>query len=176
MPNILIISVVCKEHPELVERLANAVLNSSCEMADSRMGVVAGDAVLLLTARGEWNNLARLETALGKLEKTLGAAITMRRISELPRHPDLLPYLAEVVGLNHPEILPRLSEFFRQHEIKLLEMVTHSYEAAQTGAPMFSVSLTLGIPADVSLAGLREEFFERCDQLNVDAVLEPVKG
>jgi glycine cleavage system transcriptional repressor len=36
--------------------------------------------------------------------------------------------------------------------------------------------MTVGIPADIHIAGLREEFMDYCDDLNLDAVLEPLKG
>jgi glycine cleavage system regulatory protein len=34
----------------------------------------------------------------------------------------------------------------------------------------------VGIPAALMIAQLREEFFDLCDQLNLDAVSEPVRG
>jgi glycine cleavage system transcriptional repressor len=40
---------------------------------------------------------------------------------------------------------------------------------------MFSVQMSINIPANVHISGLREEFMEFCDQLNVDAIMEPVK-
>jgi glycine cleavage system transcriptional repressor len=41
---------------------------------------------------------------------------------------------------------------------------------------MFSVHLTVDIPATLQIAALREEFMDFCDQLNLDAVIEPIKG
>jgi glycine cleavage system transcriptional repressor len=52
---------------------------------------------------------------------------------------------------------------------------TRSYAATHTGAPMFSVQMAVNIPATVHISGLREEFMDFCDQLNVDAIMEPVK-
>jgi glycine cleavage system transcriptional repressor len=40
---------------------------------------------------------------------------------------------------------------------------------------MFSVQMAVNIPATVHISGLREEFMDFCDQLNVDAIMEPVK-
>jgi glycine cleavage system transcriptional repressor len=55
-------------------------------------------------------------------------------------------------------------------------MATSSYAAAHTGTPMFSVHLTVDIPASQQISALRDEFMDFCDQLNLDAVMEPVKG
>jgi glycine cleavage system transcriptional repressor len=41
---------------------------------------------------------------------------------------------------------------------------------------MFSVHLTVDIPADIQIATLREEFMDFCDQLNLDAIIEPLKN
>jgi glycine cleavage system transcriptional repressor len=174
--NFLVISVSGPEHPRLVERVSRAVYECGCRLGDSHLTSIGGQVVFLLAAHGEWNNLARLETALKRVETKLGVSVTLRRVGEsLPRD-NLLPYLVEVVSLDHPGILNQLAAFFAEREIGMLEVATHSYQAAQTGSRMFSVSMTVGIPGDHSIAALRDEFFDRCDQLNVDAIMEPMKG
>ena len=51
-----------------------------------------------------------------------------------------------------------------------------SYNAAHTGAPMFSVYMVVHVPTRVHIAALREEFLDLCDHLNLDAILEPLKA
>jgi glycine cleavage system transcriptional repressor len=68
-----------------------------------------------------------------------------------------------------------LSGFFAARKVEIAEVSTRSYAATHTGAPMFSVQMSINIPANVHISGLREEFMDFCDQLNVDAILEPVK-
>ena len=70
----------------------------------------------------------------------------------------------------------RLAQFFSPRGINIEEMVTNSYQAAQTGAPMYSVHIIVEIPADTHIATLREDFMDFCDAQNLDAVIEPVKG
>ena len=53
--------------------------------------------------------------------------------------------------------------------------MTHRYSAAHTATPMVSVHINIGIPAATYLAALRDEFLDCCDQLNVDAIMEPIK-
>ena len=40
---------------------------------------------------------------------------------------------------------------------------------------MFSMQMFINIPAGVPISGIREEFMEFCDRLNLDAIMEPVK-
>jgi glycine cleavage system transcriptional repressor len=69
-----------------------------------------------------------------------------------------------------------LASFFSQREINIEDMVTSSYAAPHTGTLMFSVHMAVGIPADIHIATLRDEFMEFCDAMNLDAILEPVHG
>ena len=43
------------------------------------------------------------------------------------------------------------------------------------GAQMFAVQMIVNVPTRIHLSSLREEFLELCDNLNLDAILEPVK-
>jgi len=38
------------------------------------------------------------------------------------------------------------------------------------------VHMTVEIPSRLHIATLREDFMEFCDQLNLDGVMEPIKG
>ncbi|MEZ5439041.1 MAG: transcriptional regulator, partial [Lysobacteraceae bacterium] len=49
------------------------------------------------------------------------------------------------------------------------------YRAMQTGAEMFSAQLTIGVPSSMHIAGLRDDFLDFCDHLNLDAIMDPVK-
>lgn len=78
--------------------------------------------------------------------------------------------------MDHPGIVNQLAEFFSERDINIEDMVTNSYSAAHTGTPMFSVHMSVGIPSEIHIAALREEFMDYCDALNLDAVIEPIKG
>jgi glycine cleavage system transcriptional repressor len=41
---------------------------------------------------------------------------------------------------------------------------------------MFSVQITVNIPGNLQISALRDEFMDFCDHLNLDAIMEPVKG
>jgi glycine cleavage system transcriptional repressor len=83
-----------------------------------------------------------------------------------------LPYKVEVVSMDHPGIVQQVADFFSNHEGNIEEMNTDTYAAAHTGTPMFALSMIVDLPAETRIAPLREEFFEFCDNLNLDASLE----
>ena len=101
--------------------------------------------------------------------------IISRRTHERTADRELLPYGVDVVSLDHPGIVHHLASFFYRRNINIEDMATGCYAAAHTGTPMFSVHIAVGIPSDMHIATLRDEFMEFCDTMNLDAVLEPIK-
>ncbi|MEN8107897.1 MAG: ACT domain-containing protein [Pseudomonadota bacterium] len=174
--NQLVISALGEDKPGIIDELARCIMGSGCSIADSRMTVLGGDFAILLLVDGNWNNLAKLENQIKFLEDRLGLSIMARRTTPKEPRRDLLPYGIEVAAMDQPGIVHNLASFFAQRKINIQEMVTTSYAAAHTGTPMFAVHLTVDIPATMQISVLRDEFVDFCDQLNLDAVMEPVKG
>ena len=132
--------------------------------------------VAMLLVHGNWNTLAKLETQLKRAEEEHGLTITIKRTGPRKISQDALPYSVEVIALEAPGIVNHLAAFFASRSINIEELSTRSYSAPHTGSPMYSVNMAIGIPASLHVALLREEFLDYCDELNLDAVMEPVKG
>ena len=174
--NFLVISALGKDRPGIVKALSKKILDEGCNISDSRMTVLGGEFAVLILAEGHWNTLAKLESALPELQEELGLTIICKRTEGRAKSSNQLPYMVEVVSMDHPGIVNQLAEFFSERNINIEDMMTASYSAAHTGTPMFSVHMSVGIPADIHIAGLRDEFMDYCDALNLDAVIEPIKN
>ena len=159
-----ILSFLCVDGKIRGEQSARAGLSLSSAFA------------LLLQVTGNWNNIAKLEDQLPGLEQRLGLTVTAHCTRERTGGRDLLPYGVDVVAMDQPGIVHNLAKFFSERQINIQEMLTSSYAAAHSGTPMFSVHMTVEVPASIQIAGLREEFMDFCDQLNLDAVIEPIKA
>ncbi|MES9906130.1 MAG: glycine cleavage system protein R [Sedimenticola sp.] len=174
--NYLVISALGKDHPGIVDRLSKIILDEGCSIADSRMTVLGGEFAILLMIKGNWNTLTKLEDSVAGIEQLLGLTITAKRTDKRRSSTSQLPYVVEVVAMDNPGIVHHLASFFSQRKINIEDLLTSSYAAAHTGTPMFAVHMSVGIPSDLHIATLRDEFMEFCDSLNLDAVLEPEKG
>jgi len=172
----LVISALGEDRPGIVNALSKAILDHGCNIEDSRMTVLGGEFAAILLIQGKWNTLAKIENALPEIERQLDLIIICKRTGERTAAANLLPYGVDVVSMDHPGIVNNLAGFFSERAINIEDMSTSTYAAAHTGTPMFSVHMTVGVPTDMHIAGLREEFMDYCDGLNLDAVLEPLKG
>jgi len=173
--NQLVLSALGEDKPGIIDELSRCVLDSGCTILDSRMVVLGGNFALLLQVGGNWNNIARLEHQLPTLASGLGLTINAQRTAARQPGKELLPYGVDVISLDQPGIVHNLATFFSHRKINIQEMVTSCYPAAHSGTPMFSVHMSVDIPANTQISALREEFMEFCDQLNLDAAIEPIK-
>ncbi len=174
--NFLVMSALGKDRPGIVDQLSKAIFELDCNIADSRMTVLGGEFAILILVEGPWNKLAKLEGQIADLQADLGLTVITKRTEERRAEANLLPYAVDVVALDHPGIVHNLASFFSQRGINIEDMTSGSYAAAHTGTPMFSVHMSVGIPAKIHIAALRDEFMDFCDAMNLDAVLEPIKG
>lgn len=175
MEQLLVISAVGGEPTNVINDVARLILDCGGNIKESRMAALGSEYAILLLVAGNWHTIGRLERDLGKFGKSNGVTLHFRRTEPRTMGKELLPFAIDVVGLDQPGIVHSLSEFFASRKVEIGEISTRSYAAAHTGAPMFSVQMFINIPGGVHIAGLREEFMLFCDQLNVDAIMEPVK-
>jgi len=176
MKNLLVITALGEDRPGIVNEISRLIVDTGCNIEDSRMTVLGGDFAIILLVSGKWNELAKLENSLPALGRKQNLLVNTKR-TEPPRpRGNLLPYAVEAVALDHPGIVHQLANFFARREINIRDMATASYAAAHTGTPMFSVQMTVDVPAGTHIGALREEFMDLCDELNLAASIEPVKG
>ena len=172
----LVVCALGTDRPGIINQISEVVLSSQCNIEDSRMTVLGSEFSLLMLVAGPWNAIAKLESQCGQIQQRLDLSIVTRRTE--PREPSgkLLPYAVEVVAMDHPGIVNQMAGFFSDRGINIEDLITTSYAAAHTGTPMFSVNMSVGIPSDLHIAPLRQEFLEFCDDLNLDAVIEPIRS
>jgi len=172
----LVITALGTDRPGIVNSLAKSIADHECNIEDSRMTVLGGEFAMMLMVSGNWNTIAKLQDAMPTLEEQLGMTIICKQTTSRQQGQKILPYVAEVIAIDHQGIVKNLANFFSRRQINIEDLSTTTYAAAHTGTPMFSVHMEIGIPATQSISALREAFTDFCDDLNLDAVLEPMKS
>ena len=174
--NYLVITASGEDKVGLVDRLSSKITGSGCNIEESRMAVLGGQFALIMLVSGPWNSLSKLEGQLDPLGEQLGLTIIHTRTQKRERTQPAIPYRVEVVAMDHPGIVHKLAAFFSKNGINIEELQTNTYPAPHTGTPMFSVVMTVGIHANIHIPTLRGDFFDYCDDLNLDASFEPVRA
>jgi glycine cleavage system transcriptional repressor len=163
-------------HPESpLLSVSRRIADSGCNLVDARLATVGRDVSVVALAVGSWDAVAKLESALARLEREEGLRLVWYRTGPKPLQSNLLPYIVEVVAADKPGILFQLADFFDRQGITIETLHSTRYRAMQTGADMFSAQVTVGIPSNMHIAALRDDFLEFCDHLNLDAIMDPMK-
>ena len=175
MKKYFVISALGKDRPGIVNQMSKAILDCGCNIEDSRMTVLGGEFALILMVSGHWGAITRLERQVPVLEKKLELTILARHTEPRTAVQDTVPYTVDVVAMDHPGIVHDIADFFATRDINIEELSTWTYPAAHTGAPMFSLNMTVSLPSGVHIGRLRDEFTGFCDNLNLDATIEPTR-
>lgn len=168
--------VLVQNGADALRRLAECAANAGCNIIDARETPLGDRTAIVLLADGSWDAIVRLEQTLPRLGGQIGAEILAERVQPPVPASDRIPYAVDLSSADKPGVLSALIEFFTTRDVTIMELTARSYEAAHTGAPVFMVQMNVGLPHDMHIAGIREEFMDFCDGMNLDAILEPIKG
>jgi glycine cleavage system transcriptional repressor len=176
MKQLIASSAIGNDRTGLVYDLTRVVVDCGGNVLESRMTALGNEFAVLMLVAGNWHTLAKLEGELAKLGESSGLTVVSRRTEIRPPRTDMVSYTVDVVCLDQPGVLHSLAGFFSSRGIDIGDISTRTYNAAHTGAPMFSLYMVVHVPTRIHVAALREEFMDVCDHLNLDAILEPLKA
>ncbi|MDH5764689.1 MAG: glycine cleavage system protein R [Gammaproteobacteria bacterium] len=175
MNELLVITAVGEDRPGIVDELSQILFETDLNIADSRMSILGGEFAIILLVSGKPDAIERIQQQQSQLENALKLSIIIKPTKARHSSSDRVPYTIRVVGMDNPGIVHRLARFLSQHNINIEDLETESYPAPHTGTPMFSVSMSVEIPTEVSIAKLRDEFTQLCDEQNLDAQFSPME-
>lgn len=170
----LVISALGEDRPGIVNALSRLIYDCRCNVVDSRMTVLGGEFALILLVNGAAPDMAKLQQALPALAEKLALTLISKKTAPRSPQPDRVPYRVQAVAMDHPGIVHQLAQFFAGRDINIENLETDTYAAAHTGAPMFTLTMMVNVPGELRIAELRDDFLEFCDDLNIDATMEPV--
>ena len=167
----LVISALGDDKPGIVKSVSKQILDAGGNISDSRMGVLGDEFALIMLVDGNEAAIKTIQLLLPKLESELGLTIISKETGVMAKEEARLPYDVEVVAMDNPGIVHDVTDFLSSKQINVEEMATSSYAAAHTGTTMFSMEMSVSVPATMNIASLKNEFLEFCDEMNLDATM-----
>ena len=172
---LLTITALGSHDSNFIAEILPMVGDCKCSILEIRYSNLAQSNAAYLLVDGNWNQIAKLETALDSLQRRMEIKIICLRPEQKSKNIEHLPYSLETISLNKNNIIESVTLFLLDREITIEDVVGSAYQAAYVQTTVFSSKFIILIPAQLNLLSLREEFLDFCDQLNIDAVLEPIK-
>jgi glycine cleavage system transcriptional repressor len=171
----LTITVLGYTQSNFINRILSAVTDCNCSILEMRANRLITCTAAYLLVNGEWNQIAKLETLLESLEKKLEIKIHRLRPGKFTSKDEYTPYTLETVSLERQDALLSVTTFIAKHNITVEEISSSRYQDSYSLSELVTTRLILLVPLEIRILNLREEFLEFCDQINIDAILEPIK-
>lgn len=172
----LALSVLGPSHQGIANELTKLISSSGCNIVNGHLTNIGNEFVANILLSGAWSAIAKMEASQATLEQKLSLNVIMRR-TELPAPAnDVLPYSVFLVAMDNPGIIYKITHFFAEQQININELNSENYQAKQSSTPMLTVSMRISVPISMHIAELRERFILFCDDLNIDAIMEPERN
>ncbi|MBK8817077.1 MAG: transcriptional regulator [Methylococcaceae bacterium] len=158
-----------------IAEILPVIRDCKCNVQEIRSSRLGQSTASYLLIQGNWNQIAKLESALELLQKRVEIKISTLRTEPKEKGKESVPYTLETISLDKENIIEAITSFLMEHHIEIEEITGSSYQAPYALTPVFSTKFVILVPPQIHLLSLREEFLDFCDHLNVDAILEPIK-
>jgi glycine cleavage system regulatory protein len=154
MQSQLVLTVIGKDRPGLVEALAATVADHGGNWLESRMCHLGGEFAGLLRVEVPAADAEALSAALAKLE-TKGLQVVVRPDREAAQ-PATASATIEIIGQDRPGIVKQISKALASHQVNVEELHTERSSAPMSGEMLFQARLEVLVPAGGDMAALRQ--------------------
>ena len=175
MDNYLTVSLLSDDKPKRNDAVTAAVRDCGCLILESRIVRLGTNNATVMLLAGAWDAIAKVESSLARIADLHKMKILIERTEFPSISTGYLPYAIEIVAAQNIDTMNAVVSFLSERRAVIADLNCHTYTANRTETQMMQLQITVDLPADASIATVRGEFMDLCDQLNLDALMEPAK-
>jgi glycine cleavage system transcriptional repressor len=170
-------AAIGKDRPGIVADLAELIYEHGCNLEDSSMTILGGEfAVLLLFTGGGSEDLdRRLSAACKRLEWERRLTVFFRPLEGPPAAygsgERRRAYELTATGVDKAGIVARVCRLLAERDVTIREMKTFSRPEPESGTPLYTMRIEMGVPAAVAAPELRAALDRVADELKIDVTL-----
>jgi glycine cleavage system transcriptional repressor len=172
------LSAIGKDRPGIVADLAELIFEHGCNLEDSSMTILGGEfAVLLLFTGSEEDLERRLSSACKRLEWERRLTVFFRPLEGPP-----VPYghgerreihQLAATGIDKAGIVARVCRLLAEHDITIREMKTASRPEPESGTPLYTMRVEMGVPVTLPIRELESALDRVAEDLKIEITLRP---
>jgi glycine cleavage system regulatory protein len=170
----LVLTVIGKDRPGLVESVARAVAEHGGNWLESRMCRLGGEFAGILRVQVDEERVNAMSAALRALQSE-GLNIVAQEDHSGAASAEPKCVALELVGQDRPGIVREISHVLARHGVNVEELSSECSSAPMTGEKLFKAVARLEIPASCKQASLREDLEKIANDLMVDISLEELR-
>lgn len=162
----LVLTVIARDQPGLVERVAQCVADHGGNWLESRMSRMAGQFAGILRIAVPAKARAELVDALQGLS-VHGIRVLLADSGVEPSG-NWKPILLDLVGNDRPGIVRDITRLLAEQGVNLESLVTEVMPAPMSNDPLFHAEALLAVPLELSLEVLQSKLETLADDLMVE--------
>ena len=170
----LAITALGNNPTNFIYKILDAVSSCNCNVLTLKSSCLDQTTACYLLVNGNWNQIAKLESALDSLQVLLKINIHSLRPDNTLKKPESTPYFLESISVSPNRIIENMSSFLLDREIVIEEINARCYQPCYTQTQVFSVKFILSIPIKLKIRTLRNDLNEFSDTLNIDTLFDPI--
>jgi glycine cleavage system regulatory protein len=167
----LVLTVIGKDRPGLVESIADVVARHGGNWLESRMCRLGGEFAGILRVHVEGEREPELRAELHKLQAQ-GLTVTACLARDQVSTPDGRFLVLELVGQDRPGIVREISRVLARQGVNVEELETECSSAPMSGEMLFKASAKLHVPESCPVPALRQELERIGGNLLVDVTIQ----
>lgn len=159
--------------------LTSIIIEHNCNIVTNNVIELNQDIAFSACICGKWNNIVKLEKSIALLTNKHQIHIHIRRSptdintsnNNNKKAEPYIYYIIQTTTIDKPGVLNKLFHFFNKEQIdlKYAKTTPKAYNAS-----MIDIEIHIKLPADLHILSFRDRFLTYCDELNLDASLEPM--
>lgn len=167
----LVMTVIGKDRPGLVESIAKIIAQRGGNWLESRMCRLGGEFAGILRIHADSSQQPALEAELAAL-KAQGLTVTICPAHSKPDAVYAKTMSLELVGQDRPGIVREISRALARQGVNVEELSTECSSAPMSGEPLFTAKAKLQLPETCHVPELRAELERLAGNLLVDISIE----
>ena len=166
MSTVLVLTVIGKDRPGLVEAISQVVSDHEANWEASHMARLGGRFAGILQVVVAQDKAASLTMSLEKLGPTGLRVIVEDSVGTA--EPQGQAYWIELIGSDQPNIVRDISQVLASRDVTVLELNSELSDAPVAGGRLFKLQASIRCPESLSGNDLRESLEELANSLMVD--------
>lgn len=167
----LVLTILGKDRPGLVDAIAQTVADHGGNWLESRMAHLAGQFAGILRVEVDTEQASALQAALGSLAEG-GLESSVQTDTGTVVAADKPAIRLSLVGQDRPGIVREISRVLATHGVNVEELNTECISAAHTGQTLFQAAAQLRLPDGLTTEALRSALEAVASDMMVDLSLE----
>ncbi len=173
MQRSLVMTIIGRDRPGLVESVASLVADHGGNWLESRMSRLGGQFAGILRVEVPAGNEQKLVNALKALDRK-GVAVTVQPDTTAPAPEPARLESLDIVGQDRPGIIRQISRALAEQGVNVEELHSERASAAMSGETLFRAHAKLSIPASCDPANIRKKLEQIAEDLIVEISLEEI--